>query len=61
LWTVGSAPSHITGLTWIVKRSFAWLGRNRRFGKDHEFRVRTAETKFEIAATQLTLNLLAPP
>jgi hypothetical protein len=24
----------ITGLTWIVERSFAWLGRNRRFSKD---------------------------
>ena len=24
----------ITGLTWIVERSFAWLGRNRRLSKD---------------------------
>ena len=23
----------ITGLTWIVERSFAWLGRNRRFAR----------------------------
>jgi transposase len=26
----------ITGLTWIVERSFAWLGRNRRLSKDCE-------------------------
>jgi transposase len=25
----------ITGLTWIVERSFAWLGRNRRLNKDY--------------------------
>ena len=29
----------IAGLTWIVERSFAWLGRNRRFGKDYEYQV----------------------
>jgi putative transposase len=28
----------ITGLTWIVERSFAWLGRNRRLSKDYECR-----------------------
>jgi putative transposase len=27
----------ITGLTWIVERSFAWLGRNRRLSKDYEY------------------------
>ena len=34
----------ITGLTWIVERSFAWLGRNRRLSKDYEYRVQTSET-----------------
>ena len=33
----------ITGLTWIVERSFAWLGRNR-LSKDYEYRVQTLET-----------------
>ena len=31
----------ITGLTWIVERTFAWLGRNRRFRRDYEYRVQT--------------------
>ena len=50
----------ITGLTWIVERSFAWLGRNRRFSKDYEYRVQTSETMLDIAATRLMLNRLAP-
>lgn len=40
----------ITGLTWIVERSFAWLGRNRRLSKDYEYRVQTSETLIDIAA-----------
>ena len=31
----------ITGLTWIVERTFAWLGRNRRLSKDYEYAVQT--------------------
>ena len=46
----------ISGLTWIVERSFAWLGRNRRFSKDYEYRVQSSETLLDIAATRLILN-----
>src|SRR5712675_698381 len=46
----------ITGLTWIVERSFAWLGRNRRLSKDYEYCVQSSETLIEIAATRLMLN-----
>ena len=46
----------ITGLTWIVERSFASLGRNRRLSKDYEYRVQTSETMLDIAATRLMLN-----
>jgi len=49
----------ITGLTWIVERSFAWLGRNRRLSKDYEYSVQTSETLIHIAATRLILNRLA--
>ena len=48
----------ITGLTWIVDRSFAWLGRNRRLSKDYEYCVQSSETLIEIAATRLMLNRL---
>src|SRR4051812_25162976 len=33
----------IAGLTWIVERTFAWLGRNRRLSKDYEYCVQTSE------------------
>jgi putative transposase len=44
------------GLTGIVERTFAWLGRNRRFSKDYEYSVRTSETIIDIAAIRLMLN-----
>jgi len=49
----------ITGLTWIVERTFAWLGRNRRFSKDYEYKVQTSETLIKIAATKHMLGRLA--
>ena len=49
----------IAGLTWIVERSFAWLGRNRRFSKDYKYRVQTSETMLAVAAMPLMLNRLA--
>ena len=50
----------VVGLTWIVERSFAWLGRSRRLSKDYEYRVQTAETMIGIAAVRLVLNRLVP-
>ena len=49
----------IIGLTWIVERSFAWLGRNRRLSKDYEYRVQTSELMIDLAAMRLMLNRLA--
>jgi transposase len=48
----------ITGLTWIVERTFAWLGRNRRLSKDYEYAVQTSETMIDVAAIRLMLNRL---
>jgi transposase len=48
----------ITGLTWIVERTFAWLGRNRRLSEDYEYAVQTSETMIDIAAIRLMLNRL---
>ena len=50
----------ITGLTWIVERSFAWLGRNRRLSKDYEYAVQTSETMIDVASLRLMLNRLEP-
>jgi putative transposase len=49
----------VTGLTWIVERSIAWLNRNRRLAKDYEYRVQSSETMIDIAAIRLMLNRLA--
>jgi len=43
----------ISGLTWIVERSFAWLGRYRRLSKDYEFRVQASEAMTDLAAIGL--------
>jgi putative transposase len=50
----------VTGLTWIVERTFAWLGRNRRLSKDYEFKVQTSEAFIDLAAIRLMLKRLAP-
>src|SRR5258705_718570 len=46
----------IRGVTWIVERSFAWLGRNRRLSKDYEYRMQTSETMIDL---RLMLNRIA--
>jgi putative transposase len=39
----------------------AWLGRNRRLSKDHEYAVQTSETMIDMAAIRIILiNQLAP-
>ena len=50
----------IAGLTWIVERSIAWLGFNRRLSKDYERYVQTSETLLDIAAIRLMLNRITP-
>jgi len=57
----GQRAFKITGLTWIVERSFAWLGRNRRRSKDYEYMVQTSETMLDLAPIRLILNRLTCP
>ena len=52
--------SKITGLTWSVERSIAWITRNRRLAKDYEYRVQSSETMIDLAAIRLMLSRLAP-
>ena len=46
------------GLTWIVERTFAWIGRCRRMSKDYEHRVQTSETLIDLIAIRLMLKRL---
>ncbi len=50
----------VASLTWIAKRTFAWLGGNRRSSKDCELNVHTSETMLDVVAIRLMLNRLAP-
>jgi putative transposase len=50
----------VVGLTWIVERSLAWPGFNRRRSNDYERYVQTSETLLDIAAIHLMLNRVAP-
>ena len=43
---------------WIVERTFAWLGHNRRLSKDYEFLPETSETMIYIAMTRVMLRRL---
>jgi transposase len=57
-------PDAITGFTvlprrWVVERSFAWFGRNRRLAKDFETAIATAETWIYLASVQLLVRRLA--
>ena len=50
----------VVGLTWIVERSLAWPGFNRRLSNDYERYVQTSETLLDIAAIRLMLNCVSP-
>jgi putative transposase len=45
---------------WIVERTFAWLGRNRRLSKDYEGTEESSESWIYIAMTHLMLRRLEP-
>jgi transposase len=43
---------------WIVERTFAWIGFNRRLSKDYERTVKSSETRVRIAAIGMMLRRL---
>jgi transposase len=44
---------------WVVERTFAWFGRNRRLAKDFENLAETLATFVTLASVQLALRRLA--
>jgi putative transposase len=44
---------------WVVERTFAWLGRNRRLAKDFEATIASAEAWLMVASVQLLTRRLA--
>ena len=44
---------------WIVERTLAWIGRQRRLSKDYERKVQTSETLLQLAIIRLMVRRLA--
>jgi putative transposase len=44
---------------WVIERTFAWLGRNRRLAKDFEATIASAEAWIMIASIRLLSRRLA--
>lgn len=44
---------------WVVERTIAWLGRNRRMSKDYEFLTETSDSFIYAAMSRLMLKRLA--
>jgi transposase len=44
---------------WVIERTFGWLGRFRRLGKDYEFLPATSEAAIQLAMIQLLVRRLA--
>lgn len=43
---------------WVVERTIAWIGRNRRMSKDYEFLTETSESFIYAAMSRLMLKRL---
>ena len=55
----GTKDFQVVPKRWVVERTFAWLGRNRRLSKDYELLPETSETWIYIAMTALLTRRLA--
>ena len=53
-------PFKVVKWRWIVERTFAWLGRNRRLSRDYERQPESSEAVIYIAMIHLMLRRLEP-
>ena len=58
---VGQVGFVVRPRRWVVERTFAWLGRNRRLSKDYEELPESSEAWVYAASIRLMLTRLAPP
>jgi transposase len=52
---------HVLPRRWVIERTFAWLGRNRRLAKDFEATIASSEAWLYLASVQLLARRLAKP
>ena len=50
---------HLLPRRWVIERTFAWLGRNRRLAKDFERLIATSTAMAVLAIIQLLMRRLA--
>jgi putative transposase len=50
---------HVLPRRWVVERTFAWLGRNRRLAKDYERLPQTGEVFIYIAMSRILIKRLS--
>lgn len=55
----GVAGFSVLPRRWVVERTFAWLGKQRRLSKDYERKVQTSESLIQVAMIRLMLRRLA--
>jgi putative transposase len=50
---------HIAARRWVVERTFAWFGKNRRLSKDYEYLEESGDAWLDISIIRLFLRRLA--
>jgi putative transposase len=50
---------HVLPHRWIVERTFAWIGRNRRMSKDYEYLPSSSESMVCLTMIRLMVKRLA--
>ena len=55
----GAQGFHLLPRRWVIERTFAWLGRNRRLAKDFERLIESSTAMAMLAIIQLLARRLA--